>query len=61
MKKIIALLGVVRAFVAALTIAAVAAAMCAAEFGWVPTVAVMAVIAVVVWKAPFGAKYRRHY
>jgi hypothetical protein len=60
-KKIMELFGVVRTFVFAIVLAAVAGAMSAAEFPPLGIVLAVVLLGVFFWLAPFGAKYRKNF
>ena len=59
MRQILGLLGWVRTVVAGVTLLALALALNALGVSVVPLGIVVGALALVIWRAPFGAKYRR--
>lgn len=60
-RKVLDLFGVVRAVVIGIVLAAVAAALGAADVPPLGVVVAVLGLAGLVWKAPFGAKYRKNF
>lgn len=60
-RKILDLFGYVRTFVIVLVLAAVAGALSAAEFHAGVIGVVVGLLGFLLWRAPFGAKYRKNF
>ena len=60
-QKILERFGVVRTFVLAVVLAAVAVALNTAGFGVLVIGGVLVLISGVAWVAPFGSKYRKNF